>query len=488
MMTVEKERMKTMAKERTKTTDPSRLPLGSILGYGAGALPVNSPVNLRNNYLMNFLTDVAGVNPAAAGVLNAIMAVWDAINDPIVAMLSDRTNLKGMGKYRPWICFGSILLGLTTCLAFWKPGLQGGVQVLYYFVVMMLLAWSQTMVTVPWQALNATLSADPEERNRILTVRQLMGVLSQAMVALIVMKVVNSAKTEAQGWMRMALLIASVAIVGGMVCVYSVRRQDYYNSLPAQSRFSWAQQGRIVFKNKPLLIAAGFVGFLNLSYQLNNSVNLYFMRIVLKDTRLIAIGSVITMVCSLILVPFIPKILRTIGKVKASILGLVLMCARSLYVFVMKGTFMAEGYVLKQTHFIGIIIASVIMIIGYVLSNMATITFTMDITDYTEWRFGTMQAGFINSASTLAKKLTGSLAPMIIGFSLAAVGYTNYDAVTPAIKSMTADLTIYPQVITVALAILLLVIYPLKSDELAGIQAELKERRAAENNGQGGRI
>ena len=151
-----------MAKERTKTTDPSRLPLGSILGYGAGALPVNSPVNLRNNYLMNFLTDVAGVNPAAAGVLNAIMAVWDAINDPIVAMLSDRTNLKGMGKYRPWICFGSILLGLTTCLAFWKPGLQGGVQVLYYFVVMMLLAWSQTMVTVPWQALNATLSADPE--------------------------------------------------------------------------------------------------------------------------------------------------------------------------------------------------------------------------------------------------------------------------------------------------------------------------------------
>ncbi len=472
-----------MAKERIKAAaDPSRLPFRTILGYGAGAVPVNSPVNLRNSYLLSFLTDVAGVNPATAGVLSTIMAVWDAINDPIVAMLSDRTNSKGMGKYRPWIFFGSILLGLTTCLAFWKPGLSGGAQVLYYFVVMMLLAWSQTMVTVPWQALNATLSTDPDERNRILTVRQLMGVLAQALVALIVMKVVNSADTEAKGWMRMAFLIGSIAIVGGMVCVYSVRRQDYYNSLPQQNRFSWTQQGKIVFRNKPLLFAAGFIGFLNLSYQLNNSINLYFMRIVLKDTRMIAIGSVITMVVSLVLVPFIPKLLRSLGKVRAAILGLVLMCARCLYVLMMKGTFMADDYALTTSHFIGILIASVIMVVGYVLSNMATISFVMDITDFTEWKFGTMQAGFINSATTLVKKLTGSVAPMIIGFALALVGYTNYETINPAIKSMVADLTIYPQVVAIAVAILLLVLFPLKKDELAEIREELKARRAAESN------
>ena len=345
---------------------------------------------------------------------------------------------------------------------------------------MMLLAWSQTMVTVPWQALNTTLSSDPDERNRLLTVRQFMGVISQALVALIVMKVVNSASTEAKGWMRMAMFIAAIAIIGGLTCTRSIRRQDYYNSLLAQGTFSWAQQGRIVFRNKPLLCTAGFVGFLNLTQQLNNAINLYFMRIVLKDTRLIARGSLITMVVSLVIVPFIPKLLKSLGKVKLSIIGLVLMCARSIHVMVMKSTWMAEEYVLTQSHFIAIIISSVIMITGYVIANMATISFVMDITDYTEWKFGTMQAGFINSATTLVKKLGGSIAPMIIGFALAAVGYTNYENVTPAIKSMTANLTIYPMLITIALTALLLIIYPLKKEQLADIREELKVRRAAE--------
>lgn len=92
-----------MFQKKTKEDDPEKLTHGHVFAYGMGALPANMNNQLRSSYQLSFMTDIAKINPAIAGALMTIMVIWDAINDPIIAVLADRTNTKRMGKYRPWM-------------------------------------------------------------------------------------------------------------------------------------------------------------------------------------------------------------------------------------------------------------------------------------------------------------------------------------------------------------------------------------------------
>ena len=102
----------------------------------------------------------------------------------------------------------------------------------YFFLVMFIYCWVQTMFTVSWQALNSVMSADPHQRNRLLTYRQLFGTGSAIVVSILVMPIVNGAATEAKGWLTIAAIVAVCDIIGGLACCVGVRKKDYYNSLP----------------------------------------------------------------------------------------------------------------------------------------------------------------------------------------------------------------------------------------------------------------
>ena len=107
-----------MFQKKTKEDDPEKLTHGHVFAYGMGALPANMNNQLRSSYQLSFMTDIAKINPAIAGALMTIMVIWDAINDPIIAVLADRTNTKRMGKYRPWMFLGSIVLVIITIWCF----------------------------------------------------------------------------------------------------------------------------------------------------------------------------------------------------------------------------------------------------------------------------------------------------------------------------------------------------------------------------------
>lgn len=86
------------------------------------------------------------------------------------------------------------------------------------------------------------MSADPHQRNRLLTYRQLFGTGSAIVVSILVMPIVNGAATEAKGWLTIAAIVAVCDIIGGLACCVGVRKKDYYNSLPEPERFTWKDQ------------------------------------------------------------------------------------------------------------------------------------------------------------------------------------------------------------------------------------------------------
>ncbi len=454
-----------------------KLRISEAFGYGLGAFPANLSLQYRNGYLLAFMTDIARINAAIAGTIMTIMVIWDAINDAIVAMLADRTNSK-MGRYRPWMFFGSILLALATFLAFKAPGMSGTASVVYFFVILLILCWTQTMFTVPWQALNTTMTTIPNDRNRLLVFRQLFGSVAGILVSIIVMPVVHSAATEEAGWSRMALVVGALTILGGIACSYLVRRRDQPNVNAQKVKFSWKTQGRIVFKNKPLLLCAGIYGALYLMMSVVQTINIYFLRIVFGSTTPISLGGIITLVFSLIVVPFMPRLLRRFDKVKLAMTGFIIYMIQPLGILFLKGALLSETYAFSSTYLIILLALIIVGTFGNTIANISVIAFIMDITDYTELRFGQTQAGFVNSCVTLLKKLSGSIATLLIGFGLAAVNYIDYTHVTPAIKNMVTNLYIWPMLIFGAIGIVLLVMYPLKKQQVTEMREELAQIRA----------
>ena len=470
-----------MFNKKTKAKDPEKLTGGNVFAYGMGALPANMTPQLRSSYQLSFMTDIAKISPAIAGVLMTIMVIWDAINDPIIAVLADRTNTKKMGKYRPWMFWGSILLGIITILCFYNPGFSDGLNVGYFFLVMFIYCWVQTMFTIAWQALNSVMSSDPHQRNRLLTYRQLFGTGSAIVVSILVMPIVNSASTEANGWLTVAAIVAICNVVGGLACCVGVKKKDYYNSLPEPERFSWKDQLHIVLKNKPLLLAAGAYGTLFLMMNTMSAANIYFYRIALGSTDIIALSGFVSLIFSVGVIPFVPGILKKMEKRTMAMLGLGIYLIQPIGYLAMRGTLLSDSYQYSSSMLIIFLVLTSIGAFGNIVANIAIVAFIMDVVDYTEWKFHSSQAAFVNSAVTLLKKLSGSISTLVVGIALAAVGYVNYTIVTPELKAMVVDICIWPLLVMGVLCFIMLKVYPLHGEFNTKMRAELKERRAQQS-------
>jgi glycoside/pentoside/hexuronide:cation symporter, GPH family len=144
-----------------------KLSFSQKMAYGAGDLGPAITANLLGFFLLPFLTSVAGLNPGIAGILLAVSKIWDAINDPIVGVLTDRTRSR-WGRRRPWILFGAIPFGLTFFAQWWVP-FPGNTTALigYYFVIAILFNSCYTAVNLPYTALTPELTQDYNERTSL---------------------------------------------------------------------------------------------------------------------------------------------------------------------------------------------------------------------------------------------------------------------------------------------------------------------------------
>ncbi|MCJ7707509.1 MAG: MFS transporter, partial [Anaerolineales bacterium] len=121
------------------------------LAYGAGDLGPAIVTAINGFFLNAFLLDVAGLRPAAAGAIFLIAKIWDAVNDPIIGVLTDRTKSR-WGRRRPWLLFAAVPFGLAFFLHWIVPPLSDAGKFWYYVVVAILLDSAFTAINVPYAA------------------------------------------------------------------------------------------------------------------------------------------------------------------------------------------------------------------------------------------------------------------------------------------------------------------------------------------------
>lgn len=200
-----------------------KLKFGTKLAFGSGDFGPAITANLLVFFLLYFFTNVAGIPPGLAGLILAAGKIMDAINDPIVGILSDRTRLS-WGRRLPWMLGGAFPFALFFFLQWLVPQFSNvWLLFAYYVIVGIFFNISYTMVNLPYTALTPELTRDYDERTSLNSFR--MGFsLGGSILSLILAGIVFQAypDSEKQQYLTLGLVSSLISIIAILWCVLRV--------------------------------------------------------------------------------------------------------------------------------------------------------------------------------------------------------------------------------------------------------------------------
>ena len=194
--------------------DPTkRLNFTEKLGYGLGDTASNFFFQVFNIFLLYYYTDVFGINPAAVGVMFIVTKVVDAISDPVMGVIADRTNSR-WGKFRPYLLYGAIPYGLLGYAMFAGPDLSDTGKLVYAYVTYTLMMLAYTVINIPYSALMGVMSSNSVERTSLSSYRFVCAFTAAWIIGTFVtpLKTILGGGDEAQGFRLTMMLFAVISI------------------------------------------------------------------------------------------------------------------------------------------------------------------------------------------------------------------------------------------------------------------------------------
>lgn len=433
----------------------------SVVSYGFGGFASTLATVFISNYAVFFMTDYAGIPAGLTGTMMMLITFWDGINDPIIGRMADRNQSK-FGKYRPFLLVGGLLIPIITLLRFVTPPFGTGGNVAYFMVIMALWSVVFTAFTVPWQALNAVLSTDVKQRNLLMTSRQLLGFVAAAVGSAATLPIVNAFGGGQKGYF-MAAVIFGVVIAGCvLVTERGVREADAPGKIPTPPKVKFREQIAVIIKNKAVVFAALVFGMHTLAFGIINVTNMYYFTHVMGNENLMTITGLVGMGGTLLAVLICGKLVNRFGKKTITFLGMLIMCSRPLAT-ILFGTALSEGVV---------IVLTVVSTTGNAIANFAVLSMIPDCIDFTQWKFGTANPGFISATVTFMQKFAGAFAAFIPTILLEMAGYGPGIITDKVVNAILFNVGWVPMACAVV-ACILLVFYPLSTKEHKRIQEEL---------------
>ena len=208
--------------------DNQKLKLTTILSYGmsygSGYQIMGSLVGA---YLMIFFTDTFGVPAAAAGVIMVLASVWDAINDPIMGVLADKTHTR-FGKFRPYLLWVPACLTVAVVCLFMCPNLSPSGKIIWAAVFYILYGMLRTAFEIPCNALiNAVTDVETERQKLISTYTQIMGIFT-ALTTSFALSMVSffGGENTAKGYM-IVVGLSGILMTVFSICLFATTKEKY---------------------------------------------------------------------------------------------------------------------------------------------------------------------------------------------------------------------------------------------------------------------
>ncbi|MCJ7776760.1 MAG: MFS transporter, partial [Sedimentisphaerales bacterium] len=168
-----------------------KLSVREKIGYSLGDSAANFIFQAVMMFLMFFYTDVLGISAAIAGWIFLATRIWDAINDPMMGAIADRTNTR-WGKFRPWVLWSALPFGIIGILMFTTPNLSAVGRIIYAFITYNCMMMIYTVNNVPYCALTGVLTGDSIERTGLASYRFIFAMLAAFVVQGLSVPLVNA--------------------------------------------------------------------------------------------------------------------------------------------------------------------------------------------------------------------------------------------------------------------------------------------------------
>lgn len=254
----------------------TKLSIWEKCGYSAGDAAASFVFLTMILFQANFYTDVVGLTATTAATILLAARLWDAVADPIVGVLADRTRTR-WGKFRPWILWTTIPWCLSMVFAYSAPsGWSTSAVIIYATVTNMLLMSIYSMNNVPYSALGAVLTADVDERAKLNTFRFIAVNLSQFVAGGLTLPLV--AKLSAQhdrqyGWRMTMTIWAAICLVLFLITFFTTRERVPSQRLSGSVR----QDFRALLRSSPwtVMFLVTLVHFCILSFRGGALYNYY---------------------------------------------------------------------------------------------------------------------------------------------------------------------------------------------------------------------
>lgn len=169
------------------------------IGYGLGDTASNLYFQMYINFLLFYYTDVFGIPAAVTGTLFLLSRFWDAVNDPMMGIIADRTNTR-WGKFRPYLIWIMVPLAVVGVLMFTTPDLDMRGKILYAYITYTLMMMAYTAINIPYSALLGVLSPDSKQRTSASTYRFVLAFAGAFIVQGATLPLVNYLGNEDQGF------------------------------------------------------------------------------------------------------------------------------------------------------------------------------------------------------------------------------------------------------------------------------------------------
>lgn len=404
----------------------AKLTFSEKLAYGAGDLGTSITTNLLSFFLLFFFTNVAGLEPALAGLVLLIGKVFDAINDPIIGVLSDRTKSK-MGRRLPWMIYAAIPFGLSFFAQWLVPSADKMVLFWYYVIIGIVFNTFFTAVNLPYTALTPEITQDYNERTSLNTFRFTFSIGGSILSLFIAQIIFAFFKDPARqtgscnaGGMQYIVLGAVCAVISSISiywCVWGIKRRAIASDRhrlrnesidAATEEMGFFEQLKIVFSNRPFLFVIGIYFCSWLALQITASIIPYFvvnwMKMQESDFILVTIAVQGT---ALLMLSVWSAVSKQFGKKAAYFMG------SGIWIIAQAGLFfLQEGQV--------VMLYVLAIMAGAGVSTAYLIPWSMipDVTDLDELETGQRREGIFYAFMVLLQKFGLAIGLFLLGLGL----------------------------------------------------------------------
>ncbi|WFL76588.1 glycoside-pentoside-hexuronide (GPH):cation symporter [Altererythrobacter arenosus] len=450
-----------------------RVGRGEKLAYGLGELASSLYVHFFGFFLLFFFVDLGGLAPAAVGLMLLLTKLIDAVTDPMMGVIADRTRTR-WGRYRPYLLWGAVPFGVTGAMIFAAPEMSKGALLAWAYVTYTLTMLAYTVVNVPYSGLLGSISPSSSERASTTAYRMVFSSVALISIGLFGTTLVRvfGQGDEARGISMTMFVIAALAVVCILITFSATRERVP----PARDNGTVSGDLLALIRTPAWLIVATAATLAPVAIAARAGSALFFFKYVVRDNGLpvfLFFDRVALFYTALALGQVTGVILANYLQRRFEKHHLIIWAGA------IKATAILVFYVIPLDAVWPQTIAQSFVGLGFGMMLVMAYAMFTDIAEYVEWRSGRQMTGLVVSASIFATKAGIALGSALPGFAFALTGFVAGEVQSEeAVAGINLAFALIP-IMAILPAGIAMMFYRIDRAMIATAEAELAQRRAS---------